>query len=418
MKSGTKPHIQDHRTYSLIRTFGSVLQSQIPAEFNFDAGLTNPNQDADGFPLGCTAYTSSELAQDTDKKKYLPQYTYGKTCEIEGIGSDSPQYEKVACSIQDALKSTIVYGLDDGLGANPLRNRRGAYYDVLDGASGDRFDAVVSAMWDHKKSVCVGTQWQYEWFNTVRGLITEVYIPNDRNPWHCFKLCGVKVIQGESYIIGKPWIGPQYGDQGFCYFPRGVVNKMLSIDGSCAFTLAPYTSQIETVKLNILTTILSYLRMCFNKLNNMTSTSTPASIPAPVPAQPQPAPVKASESPESALLWDTPANVRHSVRVLCDNSNLPVADKNIVCAVIEAESGFNNNAINLNKNTQGVVTSTDYGICQINDHYHIGPGKDFVSVDYVLTHEQEVVEWMIGLYKAGKINLWSAYNDGRYKAYL
>lgn len=409
MKNGTRPTRKDHRDYSLQRTFGSPLKSQIPAEFNFDAGLTNPNQDADGFPLGCTAYTSSELAQDTDKKKYLPKYTYGKTCEIEGIGSDSPQYEKMACGIPDSLKSTIVYGLDDGFGADPLRNRRGAYYEVLNGATGDHFDAVVSAMWDQQRSVCVGTQWQYEWFNTSQGIITSLYVPRSESPWHCFKICGVKVIQGVSYLIAKPWIGVQFGDRGFCYFPREVVNKMLSINGSCAYTLAPYTGQIQTVKLNIITTLISYLRMCLNKLNSM----TPISAPVPEAPKPQPAAVV-----ESSLLWDTPANVRHSVRVLCDNANLPLADKNIVCAVIQAESGFNNAAVNSNKNSKGTVTSRDWGVCQINDFFHIGPKSDFPSVDYVLAHPQEVVEWMIGLYKKGKINLWSAYNDGRYKAYL
>lgn len=121
---------------------------------------------------------------------------------------------------------------------------------------------------------------------------------------------------------------------------------------------------------------------------------------------------------ESKYLWDTLANSKHSVRVICDEEGLSLGNKNLICAVIQAESGFNNKAVNKNRNSKGVVTSTDWGICQINDYYQIGKGTSFVSVDDVVNNPDKAVRFMVQMFKAGKLNLWSAYKGGAYLKYL
>lgn len=135
----------------------------------------------------------------------------------------------------------------------------------------------------------------------------------------------------------------------------------------------------------------------------------PVINPVPEP-KPQPVPVP--------YLWDTPANARHSTRVICDESGLTLSEKNLICAVIMAESGFNNHAKCINKRKDGTVSSTDWGICQINDHWHIGQGKSFPSVEYVLQNPDKVVRWMIKMYKGGSLKLWTAFVNGSYKKYL
>lgn len=128
------------------------------------------------------------------------------------------------------------------------------------------------------------------------------------------------------------------------------------------------------------------------------------------------APTSSAVNPDAGpLYWDTPKHIYHAVRVTCDLNNLSVAEKNILCECIYQESRFNNGAINHNKNSAGVTLSTDYGICQINDYYHIGPGKDFPSVAYVLEHPDKVFEWMIGMYKKGLLKQWVSYSSGAYK---
>lgn len=176
----------------------------------------------------------------------------------------------------------------------------------------------------------------------------------------------------------------------------------------------------------------------------------PAAYTPPPQPEPSPTPPDAAESAKttdaqegsgvSVLRWDTPENARHSVRVLCDAAGLslqPVVPvtfsngetrmyrpKDIICACIMQESGFYNYLPNgqptthINRREDGSIGSTDWGICQINDRYHIGPHLDFPSVDYVLKHPEAAVEFMINMYKAGKLDLWSSYKYGAYKKWL
>jgi hypothetical protein len=145
-------------------------------------------------------------------------------------------------------------------------------------------------------------------------------------------------------------------------------------------------------------------------------TQKPNPIPPPAPA---PAPIIPTTLPvQPTYLWDTKENARHSVRLICDEEGLSVLDKDDLTACVEVESDFRPLAIHHNIDRAGRMFSTDYGIVQVNDFWHIGPGKDFPSVDFVFTHPEACVRWMAKLFKAGKKNLWSSYNSGAYKQYL
>lgn len=127
-------------------------------------------------------------------------------------------------------------------------------------------------------------------------------------------------------------------------------------------------------------------------------------------------------SPETPLpvqkyLWDTKANARHSVRVICDEEGLTVEQKNELCATVACESGFNPHAINRNM-VAGKLSSTDYGICQINDYWHIGEGKSFISSNYVLQNPEECIRWMCKQWKAGRARMWVCWLRGMYQSYL
>jgi hypothetical protein len=134
-------------------------------------------------------------------------------------------------------------------------------------------------------------------------------------------------------------------------------------------------------------------------------------------------------------LWDTQANARHSVRLICDALGLSLfrtvlidgklyLPKDVICAVIMGESEFynvlpnGNPTIHQNFRKDGTLGSTDWGICQINDRYHIGANSDFPSVDYVMANPDKAVEFMVRMYLAGHINWWCAYTSGDYKQYL
>ena len=106
----------------------------------------------------------------------------------------------------------------------------------------------------------------------------------------------------------------------------------------------------------------------------------PASVPpVQAPQTPKTAPPSVSTpNPDSYTYpWDSPSHNWHNVRVICDDAGLTLDEKNLICACIYQESRFNNNARCENKNAQGIVTSVDVGIVQVNSYFHTGIGKDF-----------------------------------------
>jgi hypothetical protein len=146
--------------------------------------------------------------------------------------------------------------------------------------------------------------------------------------------------------------------------------------------------------------------------DDIVSQSTPILVPNIPPTIETHLPVDAS------LFWDSQGNAYHSTRVLCDNAGLTFDEKNLICACIYQESSFLNTAVCYNKNLKGIVVSTDYGIVQVNDYYHIGINKDFPSVQYVRDNPQKCVEWMISMYKHGLLKMWVSYSSGAYQIWL
>lgn len=124
------------------------------------------------------------------------------------------------------------------------------------------------------------------------------------------------------------------------------------------------------------------------------------------------------EEPE-LLLWDTPKHAWHAVRVMCDRSGLSFAQKYILCACVYQESEFWNVLPDGRPVMNDNGTSKDWGIVQVNDWWWIGTGKLYPSVQYVIEHPAECVQWMIDYYKAnGHLKRWSSYSTGAYKKWL
>lgn len=134
-------------------------------------------------------------------------------------------------------------------------------------------------------------------------------------------------------------------------------------------------------------------------------------------------------SPDSIVYdWDTQKHYFHNVRVLCDLAGLTLLQKNIVCACIYVESQFrdyksNGTPVqNWNKNEDGSIWSTDWGLVQINDwpkFKHIGVGCMFSSVEDVLTHPERSSQYMINTMKeTGELQPWASYTSGVYKQHL
>lgn len=259
MKSGIKPLQPDHRNYST-KTFGGVIP--FTAICFIDYVPNQPNQTADGKPNGCTGYAQSELCQDMDKAQYNPNYTYEKTLFMMGAN------EGDACDMKTSLKSTIVYGVqkpDETTDDQAEYHRRGAYYQV-EKTTEDWFDSIRAIIQLKSTSVSIASQWYTSFeFPLSQGIISDDF--TGTFSWHNWKCCGWKPINGQPYLIAKSWQGSSYGDNGYVYFSRSAINKLLSISGAGAFILSQYNpTNIQTIKLTIIETIISYCRRLIEKL--------------------------------------------------------------------------------------------------------------------------------------------------------
>lgn len=275
IQHGLKPIVFDHRDHSFVRTFGSIDPTQFPDEYNCDAGLTMPDQNADGHPNGCTGYAQSELCNDEDLVVYDPNFTYQKTLFMEQAPDGS------ACDIRDSLKSTIIYGVQvegDTDVTHSYLHRRGQYFAVVDESALDSFDDIRSALWTqrmNRRSVSTGSPWLWMPQSVgVDGIIPETDLSifthkdlwgrtmaNDGLAWHNYKVCGWKTINGQPYLIAKSWQGKDFGNGGYCYFSRTLINGLLNIEQTGAYTLAQASpDNIGNIQHTFLEFLLSYLR--------------------------------------------------------------------------------------------------------------------------------------------------------------
>lgn len=154
---------------------------------------------------------------------------------------------------------------------------------------------------------------------------------------------------------------------------------------------------------------------------------TPPEPPKPTPEAPKPpAPAPEAHIPD----WTTQKGAYRATRVMCDDKGLAFEQKEILSACVYQESHFLNRYLSgpkkgmpvKNENVKnGKVWSIDWGIAQVNDTpgWHIGKGLRFPSVQYVVDHPAEAIEWMVDTMKrTGKLQPWSSYTTGAYKAHL
>lgn len=406
MIHGTRPTKKDYRDYDFHKTFGATLVPNLPTELLLDAHLWLPNQNAYESifgnapqPYGCTNYTSNDLCANQDTMLYNPAFTESITHANTQGGYD----------VRQSLLTTIKYGtkaLDGTI------NKRTQLFNVQKYAMLDYFDSIRYAMLPtlgEKRTVSWGTPWYLEWEQDAVKGIAIMKAPSSYSvkgvSWHNSEFIGWTVKDGITYLVNKSWQGQYIGDKGFLYFPREVVNAIMDINGTCAFTVSKIGSgqPVQTIS----TTFFEWI---YSILDNIFTTK-------PIPPQPMTDASVVLQTPE-VLLFDTPQNAYHSVRVLCDNAGLTVTEKNLICACIYQESAFKNTARCENKNKQGIVTSVDNGLCQVNSYYHTGVGKEFPSTDYVIAHPEEAVKWMINMYQSGLLKLWVSYSSGAYLKWL
>ncbi len=451
IKHGLKPIQRDVRDRSFQKTFTPVpwhkrlFGGTIPVlqdNFSVDSGLTMPDQNVDGLFLGCTAYAQLELCTDQDGIIYDDyKFQYDKTLAFEGVFDETQ-----GCDIRDSLKMICTIGpkkKGDDNSADSYAKRRGAYYSLELYSGLDWFDTIRHTIETNfqlnklKCSVSIGTPWFAE-FEPIGngngkvvsdGLISDIPVVEDINnlDWHNWKIAGCITIQGQAYLLAKTWQGKNYGSNGWVYFSRNAINAIMTIKFTGAFTVAPLnTVSPQTIQKTLAEVVIQWMNVIISLFQKKVVLQSIPPVPASIstPEAPIQSVVATLPTNEEILRFDTVTDAEHAIRVKCDKAGLNLRQKNEVCATIYGESEFMNYlkdgtpTIHKNLNKDGSLSSTDWGICQINDWWHIGKGKDFPNVEFVMDNPDKAVDFMILMYKAGKISLWNAYGGKDYQKYL
>lgn len=142
----------------------------------------------------------------------------------------------------------------------------------------------------------------------------------------------------------------------------------------------------------------------------MTAPTTPA-LPPNLPQDTNNVASATIPNPDALLPWTNQENCRHNVRAICDLQGLSEKMKNDLSSTVHCESNYNPACVHPNI-VKGQVSSTDYGIAQINDYWHIGEGKYFPSSQFVLDNPQACIEWMCKEFLADNANAWVCHLKG------
>lgn len=428
MNYGLNPKTEDKRDIRMGVLFSPTPLADLPSDYEVEIPIEF--RKAQEFEDNC-APTAGSIASS------LQEGTLQDGVYTGGMGRQAAGYDTQAWGMEmrDMANAFVKYGSlnmadkpdnltdwhdisgwdIDGLLKKSIPQKKNSYVWVDDRINLDMYDSLRVALFTANRGktkpdtvILIGTRWPYD---------TTADIPawQDGGQGHCYIFSGWKngkmaLSKVERGITVGTW-GVQYGDQGKFYIAREVFNKEVPTYGALFFLdetpekLREYIQKGVKLDDNI---ILLRIKNTLEKLVDLYRQllrqikSQPQNYIAGIP------PYK----------WDTPENARHSVRVIGDEEGLTWTEKDIICACIQQESGFNNAAICRNKNKQGVVTSSDWGIVQCNDFWWIGQGKLFPSVEYVVNNPDIMVRWMIKRYKQGHLNWWVSYSSGAYKKYM
>ena len=205
----------EKQDYSARKTFGSVLQ--LPDEYFLPSKVLNQ-----GSSQKCTAYASCAIQEGQEKISFDPDDYYFQEGITAGKQSDNG-YDLRVC-----MKTCVRYGI------KPLNSDNGkaedfkeeSYFRVDNPLTPmDLYDECKQAIYsakEEKKTICTGGDWRSEW-NSPDGIIPNKY--SSSGSGHCVKICGWKKINGVEYLIVQNSYGTNFGDRGFNYFPREVINK-------------------------------------------------------------------------------------------------------------------------------------------------------------------------------------------------
>ena len=282
---GLKPYyVKSRKDYSFHRTFGSI-QSFV-SELNLDKKL---GDDFQGNTNDCTAYSISGIGSNQDGVLYSPDYQMMKTYELMNVdtfdGADLKNALNVPVSVgylPNDVSPISWQSKGQIFATNPMnwptdldnissKHRRQAYF-ILEKTDGmDWFDSIRSAITLNNTSIALATPWYLEYGRVQEDGILP--IGTTIESWHSTEITGWKLIQGITYLICKSHQG-NVGDNGYVYFSRDEINRLMDVLGSCGGVISKNIStNIFTIQLSIMEQLIGWFKEAIYRLTNNTKPS-------------------------------------------------------------------------------------------------------------------------------------------------
>ena len=268
MKSGTRPTRIDHRDYDLIkshRLYGATTEdAQFADEYFADAGLIMDNQEVTDtefqpptppMPEGCTDFSTAGITTNLTKQIHNPN-------DIEAVTHANAQggYD---------IRSSLLAGRGIGWFRQFFNIKTNGVLDWFDTFRLAQLSGVCAG---EIRSISWGTPWFPTWEQAansgsyVMPMPTHDELSNFKSmPWHNSILDGWHTFNGVLVYRNESHQGNLIGDRGFIAFPREVINTVMSLPGTVAFTPS------NTPILNPVTITVSNLQWILSVMQNIIS---------------------------------------------------------------------------------------------------------------------------------------------------
>lgn len=405
---GLKPLSHDtDKDFKLGAIYNLPSPDTLPLTFRLGESVIENQGETDK----CTAFGTGSASEFQEGVQLNPDYTFALIKHLDG----NP--DLWGASLKDAMASHVKFGAVKKE-ATTLTSRYLKDYpkDLLDKAKEhqkqtylsisapfmDAFDAIRSFLYkfrEEKRAVIIGVEFGWQ--------LNEYVLSEPKQGFgHCMYIIGWQGVmeEGEPYLIAVNSYGKEAGRNGEHLISRKVINQYVGRYGAYAFVDKP-REDIEYMLENGIKEGDSWLISLWKVLVQI------ALSPFQTKQEKLDTAVKLiTEVAEKNVPKVKPETPKEMVLRVCKEQGLTQEQTKNVFNTINCESKFNNEAINYNKKNDKVV-SIDYGICQINDYWHIGAGKTFPSVEYVKNNPDKVVEWMCKMCKAGKLGLWVCWKE-------
>lgn len=272
MKNGFNRRFTDHRDLDLIKSFGATSTEGLPRTYLVNTINDIPNQNADGLPFGCTAYSQCELASDQSGEEYDKREFYYSTPPGGFGGRD----------MRESLKQLTKRGPKKLNGT--LVPWDGKYYSIFKQGIFDWFDAIRVGMYvvrNEKRAASIAVAWFPEWCKPVFGSgENTVHVSDDgilpEPPLYVWTFAtnhnavvagwtDTGIVHGRplggTYLAVKSWQGTNVGDGGWVYMSRPIANKLFEMYYTEIFTASQVKpEQFFTIDLPAIDAIISYIR--------------------------------------------------------------------------------------------------------------------------------------------------------------